>query len=504
MPTPEELEVIRAFRQRQYRMRMMRLRPSVPVTEQNPAREANGMWGYQRTGSMNAGSPILTLTFTSDFQVGDPVIVSTGGEEGLGLYGTVGVGGNRGIVGSNYYESQINPQALIATVIDRNDDGSVLTLSQSAVVSTTNTLIVFDNRSIVQGFNEEVHAPGHEIVYPAGNFYMSNTFGIIGQSAGWLIRGAGKHDTVFRAPTGVQLSMFAFQAHGVEIRDFSIIGNLADDSFGMTGTEYNSGIVLIQTANAIVRNFHAEDVFAKVVWAIGGGADNVLVEDCSCRMRAARREYLAEWLFGVSDSVGGTFNRCTVDSDYLMPGFETFRSNGVIFNDCSSRNGIVACNSSGNFELNDFSIIVEELSQPNQPSDVPHHHLSPIIDVNRNIVPPDPSISAGGVINNMQIIVQGPINSNGELKKGIVINVDNPNITVNGGQVAYPSTPGPSGTDVGARGFSSTGLNTIVNNFTVIGPSRDEFENNIEVEDGAVNNCTATRIRCVGPNCVLT
>jgi hypothetical protein len=104
----------------------------------------------------------------------------------------------------------------------------------------------------------------------------------------------------------------------------------------------------------------------------------------------------------------------------------------------------------------------------------------------------------------MQIIVQGPINSNGELKKGIVINVDNPNITVNGGQVAYPSTPGPSGTDVGARGFSSTGLNTIVNNFTVIGPSRDEFENNIEVEDGAVNNCTATRIRCVGPNCVLT
>ena len=47
----------------------------------------------QTTGSMYAGSNQLVLAAPAGFQVGDGIIVATGGEAGRGLRGTVGVGG---------------------------------------------------------------------------------------------------------------------------------------------------------------------------------------------------------------------------------------------------------------------------------------------------------------------------------------------------------------------------------------------------------------------------
>ena len=53
-----------------------------------------GLKGLSCTGSISADSDQLTLNTNPGFQVGDPIIIATGGEAGAGERGTVGVGGN--------------------------------------------------------------------------------------------------------------------------------------------------------------------------------------------------------------------------------------------------------------------------------------------------------------------------------------------------------------------------------------------------------------------------
>jgi len=458
---------------------------------------------------MEAGSNVLTITSEaysngnfSMFQVGDPIIVATGGEEGAGMFGTVGVGGiYTATPDGNFYNSMQNPIALRTTVVTISGDGKTLTLADPAVVATTDAEIWFNNQPIIQGLHVIAHAPGWTETHPEGTFGIGDAIGTIALSAGWIIKGAGKNLTKFKLPKGCSGSFFTFQSHGIELSDFSLIGNVEEGRFGRKDAEYQVGIILIQTDNAIVHDFAAHDIFLKGVWA--QESDNATVTDCETIVHAQKKNYLADWFFGANDAVGGTFTRCTVDSPYLVPGFEFFRSNGGSFIDCGGRNCAVSSNSSGSFAYTRFNITIEPMTQPNEPSDNPWHHLNPLVNINSNIQPPDASMLLGGTITDIAITIQGHINSEFELVKGIVINVDNPNITVSGGSITYQANA-DIGADVGCAGLNSTGDNTIVENFTVVGNSRDAFDFNITVDDGAVTNCTATLINCVGPGCVLT
>ena len=77
--------------------------------------------------------------------------------------------------------------------------------------------------------------------------------------------------------------------------------------------------------------------------------------------------------------------------------------------------------------------------------------------------------------------------------KGIVINGDNPNVTVDGGLISYPD--GRRGAEVGPFGVNSTGTNTVIRNLTVTGKPANSWEANIYVRNGVVSGCTAKRIR---------
>ena len=197
-----------------------------------------------------------------------------------------------------------------------------------------------------------------------------------------------------------------------------------------------------------------------------------------------------EWWFGVSDSIGGMFTRCKIDSPYLQRGFETFRSNGISFIDCESRNATFASNSSGNFRLENFRLPVTARSQFDE---VSFPHLISAVNINSNIQPPDALLQQGGLIKNMQMTVEGPIDSKGNLLKGIIVNDFNPNVTIDGGTMSYPD--GSPTAEVGPFGVNATGTNTAIRNLTVTGKPANSWEANIYVRNGIVTDCTAERIQ---------
>jgi hypothetical protein len=231
----------------------------------------------------------------------------------------------------------------------------------------------------------------------------------------------------------------------------------------------------------------AVDVFRNAAW--GEYTNNLQVYDCDLIMNDPFRGYL-EWWFGVSDSSNSIFTRCRIESEYLIAGFETFRSDGVKFVDCTSKNGVFSSNSSGHFLLDRFNMTVTAGSRLDETS---FSHRNPAVNINSNIQPPNAAMRAGGLIRNIKITVQGPIDALGNLLNGIVINDQNPNITVIGGIITYPkSAPGAA---VGPIGINSTGNNTAIRNVTVTGKPANSWEANIYVRNGIVTDCTAMRIR---------
>jgi hypothetical protein len=236
-----------------------------------------------------------------------------------------------------------------------------------------------------------------------------------------------------------------------------------------------------------VRNVSCVDVFRKAVW--GERVSNLQVSDCESILTGPFRSYL-DWWFGASDSDTATFTRCRIDNTHLAAGFETFRSNNVQFIDCVSKNGVFSSNSSGNFVLDGFTLTITAGSQFDKTS---FSHLNPAVNINSNIQPPNAAMQIGGTIKNVSITVEGPIDRLGNLLKGIVINDQNPNITVTGGIITYPN--GKPGAEVGPFGINSTGTNTVVRDLIVTGKPANWWETNIYVRDGIVSNCKAERIQ---------
>jgi hypothetical protein len=451
---------------------------------------------YKRIGSIEAGSNVLKLNEASTFKVGDRIIVEVGGEEGKGRFGTIGVGGIRPAATDGwkefYYRSKDLPLALIANIAEIADAGRTLILDKAAAADATNADVYFDNQPQLNEMLAEAHPPGWTITLPPGDFAISDKLEFSSRN-GWIIKGAGKGVTILRSPKGVPFSgLQCFETNDTQIRDLTIIGNAGQNGFGLKEdgyghVEYGVGILLTKCANCIIRNVSIVDVLTKAVW--GEYTAGLEVYDCDLTINDPVRGYIA-WWFGVSDSQDSMFARCVIRSEWLVPGFEMFRSNGVKFIDCSGRNAVFSSNSSGNFVLDGFTMTITADAQFDEES---FSRFNPVVNINSNIQPPDKSMKAGGTISNIKIAVEGPIDARGNLLKGIVINSNNPNVTVNGGIILYPD--GTHGAEIGPFGVSSDGTNTVVRNLTVTGMPAERWEANIHLRNGAVTACIAERIR---------
>jgi hypothetical protein len=161
----------------------------------------------------------------------------------------------------------------------------------------------------------------------------------------------------------------------------------------------------------------------------------------------------------------------------------------VAFIDCIARNASFASNSSGNFVLEGFKLTITPSAKFD---DEAFSRFNPAVNINTNIQPPNAATIFGGTIRNIDIRVEGPIDSLGNLLKGIVINKDNPNVSVDGGFIGYPD--GKRGA-IGPFGVDATGDNAIIRNLTVTGKPAEPWETNIYVRNGVVSNCKAAKIR---------
>jgi hypothetical protein len=450
---------------------------------------------YKRTGSIEGDSNVLRLSEASSFKPGDQVVVEVGGEEGMGQFGTIGVGGILPATDHHsqfYYRSKDLPLALISRVKVVAHGGRTLLLDKAAATSATNANVHFDNHPLLKKILAEEHPPGWRVTLPAGDFAISDKLQHMSQG-GWIISGVGRDVTILRSPKGVPGGgLHCVGTNDTEIRDFSIVGNAGQNGFGLKhhtngSFEYSVGVLLTKSSNCVVRNVACVDVFRKAVW--GEYTNNLRVQDCDLTINDPFRGYL-DWWFGVSDGSNSTFTRCRIDSKYLIPGFETFRSDGVKFIDCGGKNACFASNSSGNFLLDGFTLRIAAGAQFDEQS---FHHRNPLVNINSNIQPPNDAMAMGGLIRNTDISVEGPIDTVGNLIAAIVINRRNPSVTVNGGIIRYPD--GRPGAEIGPFGVNSTGANTIIRNLTVTGKVANSWEANIYVRDGIVSNCTAERIR---------
>jgi hypothetical protein len=190
----------------------------------------------------------------------------------------------------------------------------------------------------------------------------------------------------------------------------------------------------------------------------------------------------------------------------LQPGFETFRSDGAIFNECHGRNAGYSSNASGTFLFKNCSILITPISQfPEGGNNIYYHEFSPAVNINRNITPPASTFSSGGLIDGFQAEIQGYINSTNDQHLCISVDAPCPNITITNCFIDYTVDYASPGTSDGPVGIQSTGLDTIVEDCTVTGIVQfgGNFKN-ITIADGEVTNCTADTIKCELPNCILT
>lgn len=491
---------------------------------------------YATTGSMPAASNQLTVTSNPGFAVNDHIIVELGGEAGLGVRGTVGVGGTwpalsyattitmnadsgqanltyAWVVASgavyqylsgtwtavdsvNYYIKQAIPKALVATIT--GIAGSAWTLSASSTAATTAAAVHYDNAPTLNalGLMASAVEPSHGVwIVPAGRFAVGSLLTIEGHDD-WTFRGRGNTRSTLFSPRGVPSAQwYVYQCDRMTIQDLRFEGNARNNGFGLVaevtqtnvpgGDAYPRGISFYSCTDCVAKDLACADVFHQAVGT--SYSTNVWAYRCTCTMTDALQQYI-QWLFQWADSTGGGAVDCTVTSPYLTAGFEAFRSTGVSFIRPVGVNATFSMNSSGNFLIEDYLLTIAANSQLSEAS---FSRANPVINVNSNIQPPDASTILGGVITNPRWTFAGAINGDGDVLKGITINADNPHVQVIGGSITHPTC-----NHVWAPGVNATGATALVDGLTVVGTNSNTDFGNIYVNGtgGIVRNSTAHRI----------
>ena len=499
------------------------------------------------TGSISAGSNQVTVASASGFAVGDWVIVEIGKEAGQGQRGTRGVGGtwpaksyateaqlradrsqanrlyawaedtgyvywwldgqwydiapnrpNTFYMGS-YYLGRAIPRSLQAQITAIS--GNTLTLNKSAAVSASGANVHLDTAPIISA----MAANGGSLSLPAGNYAIGGSVWIR-DKAGFVVSGQGKDQTRVFSPKGVtSATLMATNSAGMTIRDLTLQGNFRDQGFGMNwngstpaafnqpvteydipqGTGWPRGVFLHGSDNSVVQDVRVIDVAQNAVGV--QYASNVWARRIENIQNDLLRQYVS-WQFQWADATGGGCEDCEVRSNYLISGFEAFKSTNVQFIRSKGMNALFAMNGSGGWLVDGADLRFTANSLPPESDRNAASPYHPIVNINTNIGVTSQT-GMGGTIRNSTIIQSGYLTPNNDSLQGIVVNDNNPNVRVEG--VAYSAPDFKSGSvSAGPLGLNSTGPSTTVNGMQVVGgpqPGRA----NIFIRHGGGVNCSA-------------
>jgi hypothetical protein len=429
-----------------------------------------------------------------------------------------------------YYLGKAIPIALHARITAVSSDGLTLTLSKAAAVSTTNANVYFDNSYVLnklgvdpsadvfptltpdfaQGRNLAAVTPVITIQMPPGD-YAIGQFVNMNAHPGMTLAGTGATATVLFSPKGApSANVNMYNSPNSTARDFGLKGNFQTEGYGFGWWSYNPGDYTVET-NGGLPTYPKGVVF----WFSSGGvgrnlnvtdtpgaafqsnySDNVWGYNINVLLNTGSYMYIG-WQIQWADSTNGGCQDCSVTSSTLTGGFESFKSDNTHFVRSTGRNVYMAFNDAGGFLVDGGQLTIGANSlQTNHWS----YPANPMVNINTNVQ--DLHAQQGGTIRNLSMTVEGYIDDHHDMPSaGIVINDNNPNISIIGGTYSGPN--GYRGAVGGPTGITSTGTNTIVDGFQVLrGRSSDTsyigiYNAGIGVRDGVIKNCVADSF--VGP-----
>lgn len=426
---------------------------------------------------------------------------------------------NAGVTG-NYYLEKAIPRSLVTTIT--NIVGNTLTLADAATVAATNMNVYFDNWPVLGPLIENGSGGSvptdNTISLNAGEFAFSDVIDVMDHDD-IVIAGQGDDATTLFSPMGVPSFMIRVALNPrTIIANLHVKGNAKNIGYGLRytdgyappatggayvtevnlpqGTTYPSGILFDGGSHdGRALNVKITDVFQSAVGT--RFANNVWAYNCDCIVTDPLRVYLG-WMMQWADSDGGGLINCSIDSNYLTAGFESFKSTNTIFVNCTGRNVSASANDAGNFLYDNMTLVVEGMSIYDQTS---FSHFNPLVNVNTNIGGLNAPL--GGTIRNPRILQPEFVDETAtNVLQAIVVNADNPDITITG---PYPddAVDDPNGGGYiefpdcnvnGAKGVNSTGLNTVVQGIRVKGINSHVTGSIKLTQAGVVEDCVADGI----------
>lgn len=453
------------------------------------------LWKKSKTtGSMTAGSPTLTVASAAGFTIGDQIIVATGGESGAGARGTVGVGGTyptlryadttardadtsqatntlccvtatglvyqwngsawqSAFVADDLYFRQMHAKALVTTIT--NIVGTTFTLADNAVVNTTNANVYYDCEGLIDAyvnsgsgatFDKRMYVPTGEYAFSTTQFFAFNMKDIYFEGDGELL-------TVLFSPDGCQgIGCSLLQSQRIIVRDIGFRGNHKNTSAGVTfgdGTysrSVNAAVSGSLAVDCLIENCRSEDTIANDFTFAAGSPDTV-IRSCTARHITPTQAYFG-WCFNIADSNYGYMIDCTVTSDYMITGMETFRSDNVAIVRYIGNNASLSANTCGNFYIDSPTITFQTGAHYNWQSGVSYtlqnwNPYQPMVNVNTNIGNQSGSgldLANGGTVYNPDLTQAGFMEvSIAERNPGIVVAPAYANVMIKDGTVEVPN-----------------------------------------------------------------
>jgi hypothetical protein len=453
------------------------------------------------TGSISAGSNVLTVASVTGFSVNDWVIVSVGGEAGLGLRGTEGVGGawpplayaNAAAMNADtskatgtfawlrdtgdvyiwsgsawaqdtryYYYLKVVPRALVAKITAIDVGAKTFTLNYNATVAATNADVYFDNTrphfAIYTGSSWDQNL----IEFPAGIFAFSDCLpevvsGFVTTVAtGRTIKGAGD-TTIFKSPPGVGARWGFGSSSDCHYRDLKIVGSVASptsfcfNSYKMVNnvaaaafpSPVGDGLYMATCTYSTSRNVTFEGCFRSFL--VGSGSYNFAAD---CDISSVGLEGYVQWQYQWADTSFGGAWRCSVDCGVIEPCFEPFRSTSIYFKDCVGVNAQAALNTCGDVVFDNFQVTWEEGAGVT-PSGINKYLLVGdwLLNINANIDPSSALPRIPSWIRNLTFVQTGTPYGPSDMTPGQAIPISPtfertsnglPSVLISGG---YPNVP---------------------------------------------------------------
>lgn len=467
---------------------------SASVTVPYKLRTESGLSAMATTGSIASGSNQLLLSSRLEFGVGDWVIVEVGGEAGGGAMGTRGVGGthpslsyanlsamnadstqNNGKLcwveesgeiyewssslgnwsrpsSSQKYIQKAIPKALWAQITAVS--GNIVTLSKAAAVTATDANVYFDNWGVLQG----LIAANTSVNIPVGTFYCSDFLYLYGLD-GRTIRGGGKTQTFIRTPKGASLGgIIVHTSTGVTVEALTIDLGFKNTSFSLrwadgragslgwgyatpndalpSGWNFGQGVFFYLSDDGTARNVLVKNPAQQAVCA--QYSTNVWAYNCDAVIEDPILQY-TQWMFQWADisseNNGGGCVDCTVDSNWYVAGFESFRSHDVSFIRCSTRNAVFANNTSDGTILDSMVFVLEDQKQYDSTS---FSIANPVLSYNTNIG--SGYNAKASTITNVTVICDAA-DASGNRLRGLIVGADTCHVNVTGTYDSDYSSP---------------------------------------------------------------